>query len=417
MTSSFSGDSPVPVDPRTGEPLVFSISQLTAQIKDLLEMAFPAVWVSGEISNFSRPRSGHCYLTLKDQEAQIGAVIWRTTAQAVPFELHDGLEVLCQGGVGVYPPHGKYQFIIRQIEPKGMGALELALRQLRDKLAREGLFDPGRKRPLPRFARRIAVITSPTGAAIRDFLEVLRRRWSGADVLIVPVRVQGPGAGQEIAAALEQVNRLTDSIDCIVVTRGGGSLEDLWAFNEEVVVRAIHASRLPVVSAVGHEIDITLADLVADVRALTPSEAAERVAPAATEVAQLLEQYQRRLAAALRGRAGEARQRLEHLAAHRVFRCPTERLHEAARHLDELETRTQRAMRVQLRQSQRQTEAMAARLESLSPLAVLGRGYSITQRQADGRVLKSTEDLALGDALRTRLAQGEVISRVERLER
>lgn len=395
---------------------VISVSQLTAQLKDLLEMAFPAVWVSGEISNFSRPRSGHCYLTLKDQEAQISAVIWRTTAQLVPFELHDGLEVVCQGSVGVYPPHGKYQLIIRQIEPKGLGALELALRQLREKLAREGLFDPARKRPLPRFARRIAVVTSPTGAAIRDFLEVLRRRWAGADVLVVPVRVQGPGSAEEIAQAIRLVNQLADSIDCLVVTRGGGSLEDLWSFNEEVVVRAIHASRIPVVSAIGHEIDVTLCDLVADVRALTPSEAAERVVPSADSVAELLGQYRRRLAAALCNQASEARARLDHLAAHRAFRRPHERLQDLSRRLDDWESRAGRAIRAQLRLTRQALEASAARLQSLSPLAVLGRGYSITQRAADGRVIKNAAEVAPGDSIRTRLAQGDVVSRVEQVE-
>lgn len=395
---------------------VFSVSELTAQIKDLLEMAFPAVWVSGEISNFSRPRSGHCYLTLKDEGAQIPAVIWRNTAVQVRFDLHDGLEVVCRAGVGVYPPHGKYQLIIQEIEPKGLGALELALRQLREKLAKEGLFEPARKRPLPRFVKRIAVVTSPTGAAIRDFLEVLRRRWAGADVLVVPVRVQGEGAAQEIAAAVEQVNRLTGEFDCIVVTRGGGSLEDLWAFNEEIVVRAIYASRIPVVSAVGHEIDVTLSDLVADVRALTPSEAAERIAPAASEMTALLGQYARRLVTALRSRAAAARARLEALAGRRAFRRPFERLQEHSRRLDEMELRMHRAARGRLRLAGRQVEAIAGRLESLSPLGVLARGYSLTQRVRDGRVVRDASELEPGAQIRTRLARGEVVSRVEQVE-
>ncbi len=395
---------------------VLSVSELTAQIKDLLEMAFPAIWVGGEISNFSRPRSGHCYLTLKDENAQIPAVIWRNTASQLRFDLHDGLEVVCRACVSVYPPHGKYQLVIHQIEPKGLGALELALRQLRDKLAREGLFDPARKRPLPRFVRRVAVVTSPTGAAIRDFLEVLRRRWTGADVLVVPVRVQGEGAAKEIAAAVEQVNRLAAPIDCIVVTRGGGSLEDLWAFNEEVVVRAIHASRVPVVSAVGHEIDVTLSDLVADVRALTPSEAAERIVPAASEMTAMLAQYARRLVNALRGRANSARAKFESLARHRAFRRPHERVQELSRHLDELDARMHRAAWTNLRLARRQLDGTAARLESLSPLAVLGRGYSLTQRVEDGLVLRDASGLKPGEAIRTRLARGQFISRVEQIE-
>jgi exodeoxyribonuclease VII large subunit len=259
-------------------------------------------------------------------------------------------------------------------------------------------------------------VTSPTGAAIRDFLEVLRRRWSGVDVLVVPVRVQGDGAAQEIAAAIEQVNRLADPVDCIVLARGGGSLEDLWAFNEEVVVRAIYASRIPVVSAVGHEIDVTLSDLVADVRALTPSEAAERVVPAASEVAAILSQYARRLVTALRNRAASARARLEVLARHRVFRRPFERVEEHARHLDELEMRMHRAVRGSARAARQQTEAIARRLDSLSPLGVLARGYSLTQHAGDGRVVRDATELEPGEPIRTRLARGQVVSRVEQVE-
>jgi len=395
---------------------ILSVSELTAQIKDLLESSFPRVWVAGEISNVSRPRSGHCYLTLKDDQAQLPAVIWRATAVRVRFDLHDGLEVVCRGEIGVYPPHGKYQLIIQEIQPKGIGALELALRQLREKLDREGLFDPGRKRALPRFVRRVAVVTSPTGAAVRDFLEVLRRRWSAADVWIVPVRVQGEGAAQEIAAAVELVNRLAVPVDCLVVTRGGGSLEDLWAFNEEIVCRAIFASRIPVVSAVGHEIDVTLSDLVADVRALTPSEAAELVAPAADEVAARLRQVQARMAAALRSRASAARARLDAVAAHRAFRRPYERVHELARRLDELESRAGRAIRGQAQRARRTADALAARLESLSPLAVLGRGYSLTRRADDGRVVRDATQLAVGEKLTTRFARGQATSRVEQIE-
>ena len=403
-----------PPDPP--ETQILTISGLTLQIKELLETSFPVVWVTGEVSDLARPRSGHCYLTLKDDQAQLPAVIWRTTAGRVRFELHDGLEVICRGNLGVYPPHGKYQLIIQEIHPKGIGALELALRQLRERLAREGLFAPERKRPLPRFVRRIAVVTSPTGAAIRDFLEVLRRRWRGADVLVVPVRVQGEGAAEEIAAAIGLVNRLADPVDCLVVTRGGGSLEDLWAFNEEIVVRAIHGSRVPVVSAVGHEIDVTLSDLVADLRALTPSEAAELVAPAAEEIAGILRQHAQRMAAALRLRASAARARLERIAACAVFRRPYQRIQESARRLDEMELRMARGIRHRVGLAQQQTGMMAARLESLSPLAVLGRGYSLTQRADDGQVIRDAADLSIGQRLRSRFARGHSLSRVEGIE-
>jgi len=394
---------------------IFTVSELTQQIKDLLEDSFPAVWVAGEISDFARPRSGHCYLTLKDQRAQLPAVIWRSVASRIRFELHDGLEVICRGSVTVYGPQGRYQLVIQELHPRGIGALELALRQLHQRLAKEGLFDPGRKRPLPRFARQIAVVTSPTGAALRDFLEVLRRRWRGANVLVVPVRVQGPGAAEEIAAAIEMVNRLADPVDCLVVTRGGGSLEDLWAFNEELVVRAVGSSRIPVVSAVGHDIDVTLCDLAADVRALTPSEAAELVVPAADEVAAALRQYRERMLAALRAQVSAARVRLEAAGKRPVFRQPYQRIQEWERRLDELEARMLRGLNGRLSLAAQQVGTIAARLETLSPLAVLGRGYSLTRRVADGRAVRDAAELAIGEELLTRFASGQALSRVEQV--
>lgn len=397
------------------EQQVLSVWELTSQIKDLLETSFPAVWVAGEISNLARPSSGHVYLTLKDDRAQLRAAIWRNAATRLRFDLHDGLEVVCRGNVDVYAPRGSYQLIVEQMQPKGLGALELALRQLREKLSREGLFAADRKRPLPPFVRRIAVVTSPTGAAIRDFLQVLGRRWRGADVLIAPSRVQGEGAAQEIAAAIERVNRLTPPVDCLVVTRGGGSLEDLWAFNEEVVVRAISASRVPVISAVGHEIDVSLSDLVADVRALTPSEAAELVAPDAEELAAGLRQYQKRLSTALRTRASTARARLDALARHPFFRRPYEQVHALARRLDEAESRLGRAIRGRVRLARQQADATASQLQSLSPLAVLGRGYSLTRRTADGRIIRDAAELTPGQRITTRFAAGEATSRVEQL--
>jgi exodeoxyribonuclease VII large subunit len=331
----------------------------------------------------------------------------------VRFDLHDGLEVICQGYVDLYAPRGSYQLVIQQVLPKGLGALELALRKLRERLAIEGLFDPARKRPLPRFPREIAIVTSPTGAALRDFLEVLRRRCRGTDVLILPARVQGDGAASEIAAAIALANRLLRPIDVLVVARGGGSLEDLWCFNEEVVVRAIHASRIPVVSAIGHEIDVTLADLVADVRALTPSEAAERVVPSTDELWEGLQRQGQRLAASLRSRAAAARQRFEAIAGSRVFRRPQERVHDLARRVDELDSRAERAIGHQLRRARSMLEGKTAHLESLSPLAILARGYSLTRRLADGRLVRDAAELAAGDRIVTRLATGEVTSRVE----
>ncbi len=390
-----------------------SVGQITAQIKDQLETSFPEVWVAGEVSNLSRPRSGHCYFTLKDAEAQLRAVLWRMTAVRIPFELRDGLEIVCRGSLEVYAARGTYQLTVRHVQPKGLGALELALRQLKARLESEGLFDPALKRPLPRFPRRVALVTSPSGAAIRDFLQVLQRRWRGTDVLVVPTRVQGEGAAGEIAAAIARVDRLRRKPDCLVLARGGGSLEDLWAFNEEPVVRAIHACSIPVVSAVGHEIDVTLADLAADVRALTPSEAAERVAPDADEIGNRLRQARRRLLEALKGKAASARSRLDALASLRVLRRPAERIHDLSRELDDLQARASRAMGHRLRAARSAAAALAGQLESLSPLAVLQRGYSLTRRETDERLIRDAAELQSGERIVTRFAQGQVVSRVE----
>jgi len=395
---------------------VLSVSELTAQIKDTLEGAFPSVQVAGEVSNLARPQSGHVYLTLKDDRAQLRAVMWRGTASRLRFDLEDGQEVVCRGEIDVYAPRGSYQLVIRQMEPKGEGALQLALRQLQQRLAAEGLFDPQYKKPLPRFPRRIAFVTSPTGAAIRDFLQVTARRWRGVHILVIPARVQGDEAAGEIAAGIRAANRLDPPPDVLVIGRGGGSLEDLWCFNEEIVVRAIFASEIPVVSAVGHEIDVTLADLVADVRALTPSEAAERVVPAAEEVLRQLSGIDQRMAAALRRRTADDRSRLDALAARRIFRRPLERVHDLGRRLDELEVRAARAVKNELVRTRDRLASVAGRFESLSPLAVLARGYSITQLTRDGRLVSDAGTLRPGEQITTRLAAGQVTSRVEEIE-
>lgn len=392
---------------------MLSVGQLTALIKETLAERFPAVWVAGEISDLARPQSGHLYLTLKDADAQIRAVMWRGVASRLRFDLEDGMQVLCCGDVDVYPPRGTYQLVIRQVEPRGLGGLQLALRKLQMKLEAEGLFDPRHKQPLPRFPRRLAVVTSPTGAAVRDFLETLRARWQGVDVLVLPTKVQGEGAAAEIAKAIALANRLEPRPDVLVVTRGGGSLEDLWCFNEEVVVRAIFASRVPVVSAIGHEIDVTLSDLVADVRALTPTEAAQRVAPSTDEMHSALKHFEARLKTGLMSRARAARLRWEALAQRRVFRKPFDRLREAERRLDELELRAARAARQLLRVAERQATGLAKQLESLSPLGVLARGYSLTQRLEDGLVVERAERLRVGERIRTRYGSGETVSRVE----
>ena len=396
-------------------PQVQTVSELTGEIKDLIEGNLPEVWVRGEVSNCLRANSGHIYFTLKDAGAQLSAVVWRNTASRFRFELHDGLQVVVNGSVEVYAPRGSYQVIVRQLIPQGVGALELAFRQMHAKLEAEGLFNPVRKRPIPRFPKRIALVTSPTGAAVRDMIQVITRRWQASDIIIVPVKVQGEGAAEEIATALRNVHRLTD-VDVVICGRGGGSLEDLWAFNEEVVARAIAACRLPVISAVGHEIDVTIADLVADVRALTPSEAGERVVPDHAEVTRALDNLRQRLVSGLRNRAVKARLQLDGLASRRVIARPFQRVHDEFTRLDELDVRLRRAVRQRAVASKQQLDLAAATLDALSPLKVLGRGYSITRRAETGDLVTALDQLAIGDRITTILAAGQLTSRVESTE-
>jgi exodeoxyribonuclease VII large subunit len=376
-------------DPRG--PTFESVSELTERIKRSLETDFGQVALHGEVSNVARPRSGHIYFTIKDELASIRAVMWKNDSRRVAFDLTDGLAVRALGRLTVYAPRGEYQIVVSAIEPEGMGALELAFRQRYARLALEGLFDTERKRPLPRFPRRIVIVTSPTGAAVRDILQVLSRRWRCASVLVAPTRVQGVGADMEVVAALDLANHVAQA-DVIILARGGGSLEDLWTFNEEIVVRAIVASRLPVVSAIGHEIDVTLADLAADRRALTPSEAGEVCVPDAREVTLHLDRLADRLRLAGSSQLRDARARLDQLAKSSL-----------------------QAIQQYLVGRRQQLRRLGASLDALSPLAVLARGYSLTFL-ADGKTLvRSSEDVKTGDLVRTHLAAGQISSRVETL--
>ncbi|MCA9111723.1 MAG: exodeoxyribonuclease VII large subunit [Planctomycetaceae bacterium] len=395
------------------EPI--SVSELTRQVKDCLEGNFPLVVVRGEVSSCTHASSGHVYFTLKDEQAQIRVVMWKRTASRVKFDVNDGMELVAVGAIELYAPRGTYQLVVEELIPQGVGPLELAFRQLHEKLQREGLFDPSRKRPLPRFPRRIAMITSPTGAAIRDMLQVMCRRWPSLKVVLLPVAVQGDAAAPQIAKALREVSRL-DDVDVVIAGRGGGSLEDLWAFNEEIVARAIAACPIPVVSAVGHEIDVTIADLVADRRALTPSEAAELVVPDMVELESQLHHVGKRLVGSLRDQATSARRQLELLSSRRVLRQPFDRLRQQSQRLDDWHEQLSRAIRTRTRQGQSQLATMAAALNALSPLNVLERGYSITQLAETGKVVKRVEDVSVGDQLLTRLHQGQVVSRVESVE-
>jgi exodeoxyribonuclease VII large subunit len=391
---------------------VLSVGELTRCIKGVIEEGFGAVWVAGEVSNLSRPSSGHIYLTLKDAESRIKAVLWRSVALRLRFDLREGQEVIVRGRLGVYVPHGEYKLEIDDLQPRGIGALELALRQLKEKLSGLGYFAPGRKKPLPRYPRRAALVTSPTGAAVRDMLEVLGRRWPALEVWICPVRVQGEGAAEEVARGIRLLNRLA-SVDVLVIGRGGGSTEDLWCFNAECVAHAIYRSRIPVVSAVGHEIDLTIADLVADCRALTPSEAAERIVPSRAELLEGLQRIESNLRTLLLQRLDQARQSVDGAAARPCLRRPLEQIHNLERRLDDLAERLGRAVQQRLSMMRERLEAQIGRLETLSPLNVLNRGYSLTRREVDQVVVRRSDQVRPGDRLVTILQQGQVISRVE----
>ncbi len=392
-----------------------TVTELTRQLKDCLEGSFPLVCVRGEVSSSTHAASGHVYFTLKDERAQLRVVMWKRTASRLKFDVSDGMELVAIGPIELYPARGSYQLVVEQLVPEGIGPLELAFRQMHERLQAEGLFEPSRKRPLPRFPRRIAIITSPTGAAIRDVLQVMTRRWPSVNVVLLPVAVQGDGAAPQIARALETVPRIAD-VDVVIVGRGGGSLEDLWAFNEEAVARAIAACPVPVVSAVGHEIDVTIADLVADRRALTPSEAGELVVPDRAELMSQLQHAGSRLASSLRERSAAARQQLDLLASRRVLRHPFDRVQQQAQRLDEWHEQLTRATRSRTLQAGSQVANIAASLNALSPLNVLERGYSITQLAESGHVVRHASEVREGDELVTRVRDGHIVSRVESVE-
>ena len=396
-------------------PQVLTVSELNTAAKDVLGATFDDVWVAGEVSDLSRPSSGHLYFSLKDEEATIRAVIWRSTASRMPFQIEDGQQLICRGKIDLYVVRGSYQLVVKQAEPQGVGSLQLAFEQLKRKLSEEGLFAEEHKQPAPWLPRKIAFVTSPSGAAIRDFLEVTRRRWSNVHVVVIPARVQGQQAAGEIAAGVRTANALTDPPDLLVVGRGGGSMEDLWCFNEEEVVRAIFESEIPVISAVGHEIDVTLSDLVADRRALTPTEAAELAVPAEAEIAGMLEAIQQRMVSTLQSRVLRARQQLQTLDSRPVLKRPEEIVEQRARIVDEWEQRLSRAMQDVIQRGKEKVAVAAVGLNALSPLSVLERGYSVTQDQ-DGQVLVDIQQLQIGQEMVSRLFNGRVISVVQSTE-
>ncbi len=441
-----------------GTQKIWTVTELNRAAGELLEEAFPRVWVEGEISNWKVYPSGHAYFSLKDDGGQISAVLFRATAKNFRFEPRDGLAALTVGRVGIYSQRGQFQLIVEELEPKGKGALALAFEQLKEKLQKEGLFEQARKRRLPALPRSVGVVTSPTGAVIRDILTVLRRRFANLRVLLYPVRVQGEGAAGEIAAAIAELNRRGD-VDVLIVGRGGGSLEDLWAFNEEVVARAIAASALPVISAVGHETDFTIADFVADLRAPTPSAAAEHVVESKEALEARIETLAGRLRAGAQARVRGARHRLDALAVRRMVGDGRRRLLDLAQRLDGLEAGLQRAgaeavasrrrslerlgsalahlsprarwellrarfVPARARLEAAATRAVAARrervqaasgtLDALSPLGVLGRGYGICRRLPGREIVKDARAVAPGTQIEVLVSRGSLEARVIR---
>jgi exodeoxyribonuclease VII large subunit len=404
------GTERVAAGARPGErELPLSVEALMRAVSLLLERNIGTVWVEGEVSNLRVHGSGHVYFVLKDRGGQVPAVIWRSTAQRLRFRLADGQKLLVRARPAVFADQGKLQLYIENAEPAGLGAAALALEQLKQKLAKDGLFAAERKRSLPRLPRRVGLVTSPTGAAIKDVVTTIERRFPVA-ILVCPARVQGDGAAIEIAAAIRRIGRAR--IDVLIVGRGGGSAEDLSAFNEEPVVRAIASCPVPVVSAVGHEVDVTLADLAADVRAATPTAAAELVVPERTVLARQLGELESRLRRGIQARVDGLRARLGRGEKRLAGLEPSARLAADRGKLGELEARLEAAARAGVERRRRGFAAAAARLDAMSPLRVLERGYAIA-RTPEGAVVTDAEQVAPGDALELRLARGALDVRVE----
>lgn len=392
---------------------VWSVRDLTLYIKELLasnELLW-GLWVRGEISNWKLYPSGHAYFTLKDEHAQVKCVMWRTYVQRLRFQPQNGMQVLAGGRVEVYERDGVYQLYVSEMEPAGLGALHQAFEQLKQKLAAEGLFDQGRKRPLPRLPRKVGIVTSPVGAAVRDMITVARRRWPGVHLLLAPAQVQGDEAPASLIAALELLQQVPE-VDVIIIGRGGGSLEELWAFNDEALARAIARCRVPVVSAVGHETDFTIADFVADLRAPTPSAAAELVVPSRADLVAAIDGARQRLVLAVRQHIGRRRQQVAALASRPVLRRPLDRILAHRQRLDDLTRRLGLAAGARIRDGRARLAAAAARLDALSPLACLARGYAIAL-DAQGRALRDAAAVRPGDRVQVVLHRGRLLARVE----
>jgi exodeoxyribonuclease VII large subunit len=426
--------------------LIYTVAQVTELVKAALEVAFPLVWVEGEVSGYKKAASGHVFFTLKDEQNALNppvlkAVMWQSNARKVAFDMKDGLKVICRGKISVYEPRGDYQLYVDVVEPKGKGALQLRFEQLKEKLKAEGLFEAARKKRLPLRPKTIGVVTSPTGAAIRDILRVLERRYARLRILIYPAKVQGEGAAQEIAAGLDYLGALPE-IDVIIVGRGGGSIEDLWAFNEEAVARAIFRSPKPVISAVGHEVDFTIADFVADVRASTPSAAAEMVIETEAAFEERIGTMTRRLGELLKYTLQERKSGVAELAQHRIFQNFRIRLLNLGQRVDDLDARARNVLRAErhglaekkgavllfseklgnlfgqkLRDHRAAWERLSTNLHTLSPLNVLKKGYTLCWKDGGLRLVRKIDEVAEEDTVIVSFYKGEFEARVRSVDK
>lgn len=397
------------------EKHIYSVSELTKYIRVIIEDSFPGVWVEGEISNFILHSSGHMYFSLKDATSVLKCAMFKRANDKLKFSLKNGMKVIAFGSVSVYEARGDYQLIVEEVEPKGIGALQLQFQQLKEKLTKEGLFDEKYKVPIPFLPTRIGVVTSPTGAAIRDILNIARRRFQNVEIIINPVKVQGAEAKDEIASAIRLFNELKN-IDVMIVGRGGGSLEDLWPFNEEVVARAIFDSEIPVISAVGHEIDFTISDFVADFRAPTPSAAAELVIPKKEDLVSLINKETARLNNAIFGKLDELKERLRNLKETYVLRQPLNYIIQQEQRIDDLKKDISIRIDHIVDMCGEKFNRIDTKLKAFNPTAILQRGYSITIKLPEGAVVKDVRSLKSGDLVETRLGQGKFKSRVEEVE-
>ncbi len=392
---------------------VYTVGEITRIVKLLIEENIPTVWLEGEISNFKAHYSGHYYFTLKDETAQISAVIWKSRTIQLTFEPEDGMLVQALGNIRLYEKSGRYQFDIIRIMPSGVGQLQQRFEELKAKLLAEGLFDEKHKKDLPPFPRRIGIVTSETGAAIRDMINILRRRAPQTEIILRPAKVQGRGAARDIAAAIREFNEY-GKVDVLIVGRGGGSLEDLWAFNEEEVARAIFDSDIPVVSAVGHEVDYTIADFVADLRAPTPSAAAELVWPEATDVRATIIEFRQRLYRAVYQKIEYYYERLNGIRRSYGFRQPEDRIKQFYMQVDDLHARLSRAFRITIGRQTDYVTQLHLRLQNLNPRKVLERGYSISY--VNGKIVRDAGKLHSGLQLKTELYKGNLLSKITKVQ-